>query len=184
MTQRPHSQRGGHEFEPRAVHQQNHDFPNNSADCAPCTSARAVSHGPRQPLRSSLFALVLLTVAFGLLPVHSHAQSLTPARLYLAAAAADWTTTGYLFARQPFAAEGNPMYGWTMDQSRIAAGERATPGQVAAVLAMSAGVDVLSTWAVQRWIAPKHPKVARALLIVGVGVRSHQATKNLRLAHR
>lgn len=128
--------------------------------------------------------LVLAAVLF-LLPALTAAQDLRPgldlpSKIYLGAAAADWTTTGALFAGTPYAYEGNPMYGWVMDKDRIAAGQRAHGGQVAAVLVMSAAFDVATVWAVNRWVAPEHPKLAKALMLVGVGVRSGQAVTNLR----
>lgn len=172
------SQRGGHEFEPRAVHQQNHGFPNNSRDPRECTPTRTDTHSPRQPLRITLFALALLTVALQCTAQDRPGLSL-PAKLYLTTAAADWTTTGYLFAQHPYAAEGNPMYSWVMSQERIAAGERASAGQVAAVLAMSAAFDVASTYAVSRWIQPAHPKLAKVLFAVGSVVRGRQAVVNV-----
>lgn len=103
-------------------------------------------------------------------------------RLYLSAAAADISTTAVLFAANRYAYEGNPLYGWVMDPRAIAEGRRASVGQVTAVLAMSAAVDVASTWAVRRWLEPRHRRVAAVLYCVGAGVRGRQAVLNLRRA--
>ena len=129
---------------------------------------------------------LLLAVLFCLVSLTARAQETggQTHRLYLSAAAADIATTGYLFAVHPYAYEGNPMYGWVMNKDRIAAGQRANAGQVAAVLAMSAGVDLATAWAVDKWIAPKHPNVAKALYLVGMGVRGRQAVLNVSRSRR
>lgn len=128
-------------------------------------------------MRAVLLSVVLVLASL----LQAQAQEGGPSfsRLYLGAAAADIGTTAVLFASNRYAYEGNPMYGWVMEQDRIAAGQRASAGQVAAVLAMSAAFDVASAWAVNRWVAPRHPKVARALFLIGAGVRGRQAGLNL-----
>lgn len=124
------------------------------------------------------FVLILTLLA---VPAAAQDRPLLASHLYLSAALADVATTG-LAARQAGFYEGNPMYGWVIDQDAVARGQRASVGQVGAVMAMSAAVDLATVYAVNKWVAPHHPTLAKALYLVGVGVRGSQAVVNVQVA--
>lgn len=130
--------------------------------------------------RLTMLTLVLVSVALRADAQESRPLFDTAAKIYLGAAAADWGSTAYVFARSPYAREANPLYGWVMPSAaQIGAGQPARPHQVAAALALSAGFDVATTYAVQRWLAPRHPTLAKAALLVGAGVRGFAAARNV-----
>lgn len=96
-----------------------------------------------------------------------------PATLYLASAAADQASTAYGFGASPRFGETNPAGDWI----------RQRYGSTA-MFAAGAAADVASVWAVQKWIAPKHPRLARAVFYAGTAARVWFTVGNIRLARR
>ncbi len=104
-------------------------------------------------VRVSLAGLLTLMLS---LPVQ--AQSLrTATTVFAATAAADWTVTGIGLA-QGTIHEANPTFGWAHDRP-------------ARTVAAGVGLDVAGVWALHRWVAPTHPKVAAVLLYAQAAAR-------------
>lgn len=119
----------------------------------------------RRHLVMTLCFLLLLTGANRV-----QAQNV-PSVTYLSAAAVDWTTTARCFHASPFCGEGNPMYGWVR------------PNTAWTTIPQSMAFDVFTVYAVNRWIKPSHPKLAKVGLFVGAGVRIYAAASNVRFAN-
>lgn len=119
------------------------------------------------------FALLLLLLVAS--PAYAQdAPSLKlPATAYLLSAAADQTSAAYGFAASPHIGESNPVGNWI----------RQRYGSTA-MFAAGAAADVAGVWAVQKWVAPKHPRLARALFYGGTAARVWFAVGNVRLARR
>lgn len=110
-------------------------------------------------LKSWLFAVCLLVAGT------AEAQSFKMPTIALAgAAAADWTTT-YQFMNKGVP-ESNPMLSWV---------GKDRPG---ATVALGAAIDVAGVWAIGKFIAPKHPKIAKAILYGWAGSKGAAAAQN------
>lgn len=108
-------------------------------------------------------------------PLHDFAS-----KLFLTAAMADVGSTGYAALRSPYSRETNPMYAWMMpSQADVLAGRNAGPAREIALMATIATVDVATAYAVQRWIAPRHPKLTKVAFIAAAGVRFFAAARNV-----
>jgi hypothetical protein len=109
---------------------------------------------------------VLLALAW---PSSAAADGLRlPTLVYVGGATLDvWSTVDCLGAG---CIERNPTLAWL---------QPAGPG---VMLTVGEAVDAAMLWAVHRWVAPRHPKLARGLLFGGGGVRAGIAAHNWRAA--
>lgn len=91
---------------------------------------------------------------------------------FLAGAAADWTSHATCVTLSPHCHEMNPALNW--------AGTRNVPVHIA----IGATADVLSAYAVNRWIRPRHPKLARLGFALAAAGRFYLASSNVRLTRQ
>ena len=89
-----------------------------------------------------------------------------PTTVFLAAASADWITTGMALTT-PGITEGNPLLGFTNNH----------PTGTVAALVVS---DIVGTLLITKVLAPRKPKLARTLLYVFAGTRGAVAIHNAR----
>lgn len=101
-------------------------------------------------------------------PVTAQESLRIPTVVYFSAASSDWASTAYCL-HHPLCHEGNPTLRWA---------ER--PLGTAGVIAVSAALDVAIVYAVHRWLAPSHPKIASALLYIGAADRVVATVQNIR----
>lgn len=100
------------------------------------------------------------------------AQSLKlPSTVFLASAAADWSSTAYCFTK-PGCTERNPLLNW------------AKPLGAPTMISIGAAADLGSLYLVHRFVSPKHPKWARAGLYAMSAVRVAVAVSNVRDVRR
>ena len=90
-----------------------------------------------------------------------------PIATFMAAAAADWTTTGIALSR-PGVHESNPLLGFT--------GSRPTTTVSALIIG-----DVAGAWAITRYVAPRKPRLARVMLYSFAAARASMAIHNARV---
>jgi hypothetical protein len=93
-----------------------------------------------------------------------------PTVVYLSAATADWSSHHYCMAQSQWCVEGNPMYSW--------AGERSPWTTV-----VGGSVNGFTVWAVNKWVAPRHPRLAVFGLIAGAVIQGWAAYTNVQLGH-
>lgn len=108
-----------------------------------------------------------------LLPTRALAHNREPSSLlhaanvaYWAAVAADDATTAIGLHRG--AVEGSPLFAWT--------------GTTSGVLAANTGFSLGVQWAVHHWVAPRHPRIAAALLTVKTGLHLRATVHNIDVA--
>jgi hypothetical protein len=91
-----------------------------------------------------------------------------PTMIYAGAAAADvWSTADCLRAG---CNETNPAISWLQPQGATT------------MLAVGEGLDAFAVYAVHKWIAPKHPTLAKVGLYATAGLRASFAASNWRQA--
>ncbi len=93
--------------------------------------------------------------------------------IFLGGAAADWAATSHCMTASTWCLEQNP-----------AANAVNKRFGLPAMIAAGAAADVAGLWAVNRWVRPRHPRLASTLLIVAGVARAGLAVNNLRLANR
>lgn len=115
------------------------------------------------------FALTLLAL---LIALPAKAQENHPLRaavvFYTATATADTVSTVYGLHTCKACEEKNPLYSWG--------------GKTTVPLALGIGVDVLTVWTCEKFLARKHPKFATIGLYVFGSLRLYTAAANVRLA--
>lgn len=113
-----------------------------------------------------------LTFVLLLIAAPVSAQSLKlPSTVFLASAAADWSSTAYCFTK-PGCVERNPLLNW------------ARPLGAPTMISIGAAADLGSLYLVHRFVSPKHPKIVRVALYSYATVRAYVAVANVRDVRR
>ena len=121
-----------------------------------------------------LFALVFVLSASPAFTQEIHSSSgpslKIPTTVFLAAASADWVSTGVALS-QPGFTERNPMLAFT----------RSNPAGTVAALVAS---DLVGAWVINRFVAPRKPTLAKVLLYSFAAARVGMAMHNARSLRR
>lgn len=113
---------------------------------------------------------VLIVTFVALSCLRLSAQDLKiPTGLFLATAAADWTSTAYC-ETSPSCHEANPMFAWAEPRLGV-------PGMIA----LGGATDALTVWALHRAFARRHPRLLSVGLYVSAAMRMSIAVHNTRV---
>lgn len=120
-------------------------------------------------IRTALALLVSLTTTAPAIAQDAERPLRLAEWVYTGAAAADWTSTAYCTAQIP-CQERNPMFRW-------AEARYGSP----AMIGLGVATDVVTIWAVHRWIGPAHPAATRTALYLASAFRVGLTIKNTRV---
>lgn len=123
-----------------------------------------------------IMAIVAITLVLTCGAKPAHAQDVdTATRVFAASAAADWTMTGIGLSRGTIApgvrfSESTPTLRWAHDDPAL-------------TVAAGAAMDVAGVYALRRWLAPTHPRLAAVTLYALAASRVYFVSRSVRILH-